>query len=149
VSLSLLDTHRTEASSLFLIGRDCYMTGDFKKATRYLKKAVMKAPENSEYADWLGRAYYRRAETSDPLSGVVMTKKARQAFERAVQLNGRNADALSDLFDYYLETPGVLGGGHDKAANVVGMMLTVDPSQAFFEQWKLAQRLPQLRSESF
>jgi hypothetical protein len=35
-----------------------------------------------------------------------------------VQLNPRNMDALSDLFEYYLEAPGFMGGGLDKAAGV-------------------------------
>jgi tetratricopeptide (TPR) repeat protein len=62
-SLSLLDRHAMDPAVLFLIGRDYYMLGEFKKATGYLKHAAIAAPANSEFFDWLGRAYVRRALT--------------------------------------------------------------------------------------
>ena len=139
-SLSLLDRHATVPAVLFLIGRDYYMLGEFKKATGYLKKAVRAAPENSAFFDWLGRAYVRRAETSNPLSAPLLAKKAKQAFERAVQLNPKNTEALSDLFDYYLQAPAVLGGSYDTAATVAEKMWSINSSEAMFEQWRLSQK---------
>jgi tetratricopeptide (TPR) repeat protein len=137
-SLSRLDLHSTEPAALFLIGRDYYMLADFKKATSYLKKAVAAAPGSSEYADWLGRAYTKRADTSNPLHAVELNLKARKAFERAVQLNARNVEALSDLFEYYLNTPPLLGGGYSKAENVAEKMSSVDVSEALLERAELA-----------
>lgn len=145
-SLSLLDTHSREPASLFLIGRDYYMLADFKKATKYLKKTVIAAPENSEYIDWLGRAYDKRAELSNPLSAAVLEKKAGAAYERAVQLNPKNAGALSDLFNYYLEKPAVLGGGYGKAKSVAEKMPAADSSLALLEQWELAQKRHQVQT---
>ena len=40
-----------------LIGRNCYMQGDYKKATEALEKAFAGDPQNSEYALWLGRSF--------------------------------------------------------------------------------------------
>jgi tetratricopeptide (TPR) repeat protein len=145
-SLSRLDRHAIDPALLFLTGRDYYMLGEFKKATTYLKQAVIAAPENSELFDWLGRAYVRRAETSNPLSAPVLSKKAKQAFERAVQLNPKNTEALSDLFDYYLQAPAVLGGGYDKAGKVAEKMWSVNSSEALFEQWKLSQKRSDFRT---
>jgi tetratricopeptide (TPR) repeat protein len=139
-SLSLLDRHAMDPAVLFLIGRDYYMLGEFKKATGYLKHAAIAEPANSEFFDWLGRAYVRRADTSNPLSAPVLAKKAKQAFERAVQLNPKNTQALSDVFDYYLQAPAVLGGSYDKAGTVAEKMWAVDSSQALFEQWRLSQK---------
>ena len=146
-SLPLLDTHARDALSLFLIGRDYYMLGDFKKAGEYLKKAAIAEPEASEYLDWLGRAYARRSETSNPLSGIVLAKKATEAFERAVQLNPRNEEALSDLFYCYLNTPAVLGGGHDKAAKIAEKTNAVNPLQASSECFALSQRPHPFRTD--
>lgn len=137
-SLSRLDLHSTDPASLFLIGRDYYMLVDFKKATSYLKKAAAAAPGNSEYADWLGRAYTKRAELSNPFHAVPLGLKARKAFERAVQLNARNVEALSDLFEYYLNTPAILGGGDSKAESVAEKMSSVDASEALLERAELA-----------
>lgn len=145
-SVSLLDARPTDPASLFLIGRDYYMLGQFKKASDYLKKAVIAAPDNSEYVDWLGRAYGKRAETSNPLSAAVLAKKTKEAFERAVQLNSKNAEALSDLFDYYLQAPAVLGGGRDKAETVAEKMSAVDPHEALVEEQELGQKWHQYQS---
>jgi hypothetical protein len=57
-----------------------------------------------------------------------------------VQLNPKNTQALSDVFDYYLQAPAVLGGSYDKAGTVAEKMWAVDSSQALFEQWRLSQK---------
>ncbi|MBV8069805.1 MAG: hypothetical protein JO270_07875 [Acidobacteriaceae bacterium] len=145
-SLSLLDKHARDPSTVFLIGRDYYMLGDFKRANIYLKKAIAAAPETSEYFDWLGRAYARRAETSNPLSAVILSKKARQAFERAVQLNPKNSEAVSDLFDYYLESPRLLGRSYERAGNVAERMSAINRDEASFEEWRLAGKRQPLQT---
>ncbi len=105
-----------------------------------MQAAVEERPNSADYFDWLGRAYGKRAETSNPLMAPGLASKARDAFEKAVQLDPKNADALSDLFDYYLEAPGFLGGGYDKAMAIAERTAQFDPSQAYFEKAKLAQK---------
>jgi tetratricopeptide (TPR) repeat protein len=139
-SISLLNGNSKDAAELFLLGRNYFMLGDFKRSTEYLQKASGADANNSEYEDWLGRAYGRRAETANLLSAPGYANKARQAFERAVALDPGNRDALSDLFDYYLEAPGLMGGGYDKASAVARKMATVDPPQAYFAEAQLAQK---------
>ncbi len=139
-SLRLLNKQSSDAAETFLIGRNYFMQGDFKKATEYIQKATMLAPANSEYMDWLGRTYGKRAETSNVLAAPSFASKARQAFEKSVELDSKNNDALSDLFDYYLEAPGFLGGGYDKAVAVTNKLAAIDPAEAYFERAKLAQK---------
>jgi tetratricopeptide (TPR) repeat protein len=139
-SLALLDKSSSNTAAAFLIGRDYFMLGDFKKSTESLQKAVAADSANSEYFDWLGRAFGRRAETANFVSAIGLASKARQAFERSVQLDPKNTDALSDLFDYYLEAPGFLGGGYDKALAVAEKISAVDPPEGYFAKAKLAQK---------
>ncbi len=139
-SLALLDKHSVDGPTNFLVGRDYFMTGEFKLATEHFLKAAAEDPRNGEYMDWLGRAYGKRAEISNPFQAPMLASKARQAFERSVELNPKDSDALSDLFDYYLDAPGFLGGGYDKAETVVFKIAAVDPSEAYFERAKLAQK---------
>jgi tetratricopeptide (TPR) repeat protein len=139
-SLALLDKHSSSAATNFLVGRDYFMMGDFKKSTDYLLKAVALQPGSAEYLDWLGRCYGKRAETSNPLAAPGFASKARQAFERALQLDPKNSDALADVFDYYLEAPGFLGGGYDKALAIAERTSVVDPAEGYFERAKLAQK---------
>lgn len=125
---------------LELIGRNHYMQGEYKKATESFEKAVAADPGNSDYELWLGRAFGRRAETASPFTAPPNAKKARQHFESAVQLNPRNMEALSDLFEYYLEAPGFLGGGLDKAVGVADQMASIDPVEGHWAQARLAEK---------
>ena len=123
-----------------LMGRNYYMLADFKRASELLDKAFTAQPANSDYALWLGRAYGRRAETSGVFTAPGFASRAHQYFEKAVRLNPRNLDALSDLFEYYLEAPGFLGGGMDKAQQLAGQIAQVDPSEGYWAMFRLAEQ---------
>jgi len=102
--------------------------------------ATAQVPANSDYFMWLGRAYGRRAETSNPLSAIGHASKTHQYFERAVQLNPRNIEALNDLLEYYLEAPGFMGGGAEKAQAVINRISQVDPSEGHWAQSTLDEK---------
>jgi tetratricopeptide (TPR) repeat protein len=123
-----------------LIGRNYYMLAEYKRATEVLEKALALEPGNAEYALWLGRAWGRRAETSSPFTAPSHASKARQYFERSVQLNPMNLEAQSDLFEYYMEAPGFLGGGLDKAAATAAQMTRISPSDGQWAEAKLAEK---------
>jgi Flp pilus assembly protein TadD len=124
---------------LFLIGRNYYMRGDYKKAAESLEKAVAADPSKAEYELWLGRACGRRAETASPFTAAPHAIKARQHFERAVELDPRSMEALSDLFEYYVEAPKFMGGGIDKASRVAAQMASVNPVEGQWAQARLAE----------
>jgi tetratricopeptide (TPR) repeat protein len=126
-----------------LAGRDYFMLGDYKKATEAFQKALALEPGNSEYAHWLGRSFGRRAETSSPFLAARYASKARSYFEKAVALDPNNEDALSDLFDYYLEAPGFLGGGYDKAEAIAQRIAERNPAEGHFAQAQLADKRKQ------
>jgi tetratricopeptide (TPR) repeat protein len=126
-----------------LEGRDYYMLGDFKSATEAFQKALTLEPENSEYAHWLAKSFGRRAETSSPFTAAGNASKARMYFEKAVALDPNNREALRDLFDYYLEAPGFLGGGFDKAEAIARRIAAQDPAEGHLVQAELADRRKQ------
>ena len=130
---------RTAAANL-LIGKSYYMLGDFKKATDAFHQAASMDPGNSEYHHWLGRAYGRRAESGNPLTAPGHASKARQNFEKAVQLDPKNSEALNDLFDYYLQAPGFLGGGLDKAQALLPKIKAIDSAEFSFAQAQIAEK---------
>jgi Flp pilus assembly protein TadD len=129
-----------------LMGRDYYMQADYKRATEALEKAFAMEPANAEYALWLGRAWGRRAETSSPFTAPTYASKARQNFEKSVQLNPMNLEAQSDLFEYYLEAPGFLGGGLDKAQATARRMTQISPADGQWAEAKLAEKHKESRS---
>ena len=146
-ALSLLDKINPKDASVYaLMGRCYYGLANFKKATDALERAVAAEPNNSNYFLWLGRAYGRRAETSSFLTAPGYANKARVSFERAVALDPRNIEALNDLFSYYLEAPGLLGGGLDKAAALAEKIGALDPVEYHFTQARLAEKRKEFRT---
>lgn len=140
-SLRVLQAFPVKDSAVYaLIGRNYYMLGDQKRATEALEHAVAGDPSNAEYFLWLGRAYGRRAETSSPFTAPGQAVKARQNFEKAVELNPRNVEAMSDLFEYYLEAPGFLGGGMDKATALVPRISAINTAEGHWAESRIAEK---------
>jgi tetratricopeptide (TPR) repeat protein len=109
---------KPEAAALLELGKNFYAREDYTRAVDAFEKAVQLAPDVSQNQVWLGRAYGRRAENTSKwkfFSALSLAGKARESFERAVELDGKNKDALLSLFDFYLEAPGMVGGGVEKA----------------------------------
>lgn len=137
---SLQASTAQDGPAQLLLGQSYYMLGDYKKSSEALEKAVASDPRNSVYQDWLGRAFGRRAETSSPFTAPMYASKTRQAFERAVELDGSNKEALNDLFEYYLEAPGFLGGGFEKARDLSVRIAKLDPIEGHYAQFRLAEK---------
>jgi len=129
-----------DAAALDLMGRNYFMLGNFKKASELHEKAVALDRTNSEYEHWLGKDYGRRAETSSVFTAPGLASKARQHFEKSVELDPKNQEAVSDLFEYYLEAPGFLGGGLDKASKLAEQMGRLDAAEGFWAQARIAER---------
>jgi Flp pilus assembly protein TadD len=129
-----------DATGFVLSGKNYFMLGEYKKATEFFEKALALAPNNSDYELWLGRAWGRRAETGGWLTAGVHASKARQCFEKAVALDPHNREAKNDLFDFYLNAPGFLGGGLEKAEAIAKSIATERPPESEFELAQLAER---------
>jgi cytochrome c-type biogenesis protein CcmH/NrfG len=132
-----------DAPSIQLLGQAYFMNGDYKKASDVLERAAIAAPTSSDAAMWLGRAFGRRAETSSPFTAPGFASKSRQMLEKAVMLDPGNREALGDLFDYYLEAPGFLGGGEPKAEALAAKVAKQDPAEGHYYQALLADRRKQ------
>jgi Flp pilus assembly protein TadD len=140
-SLEVLQTVPNKDAAVYeLMGRDYYGQGEFRKASEALEQAAVLAPGSSGVYLWLGRSYGRRAETSSMITAPGFANKARQFFEKAVQLNPANLEAQGDLFEYYLEAPGFLGGGLDKAAATAAQIARISPAEGYWAQAKLAEK---------
>jgi tetratricopeptide (TPR) repeat protein len=92
--------------------------------------AVSNAPSSSDNQMWLGRAYGFKASHANPFSALNLAVKVRVAFEHAVQLDPENVQAMSDLGEFYVAAPSLIGGGLDKAKTLADRMQPHFPSQA-------------------
>ncbi len=143
-SLKVLDSIQNKDAAVFeLSGLNHYMRGDYKKAVEALETAIKYDPKNSMTTLWLARAYGRRAETSSPFTAMGYARHAHQNFEHASELDPHNLEALSDLFEYYLDAPSFLGGGMDRAEAAVARIAALDAPEGEWAQAKLAEKRKQ------
>ena len=136
----LLPAPEKKAPILFLIGQDYFMMGDAVRATEYFQQAVDLEPTNSVFYHWLGRAYGRRAETGSMFTAMGSASKARQNFEKAVQLDSHNYEAVNDLFEFYVEAPSFIGGGLDKAERLAQLIAAHDAAEGNYAQARIAEK---------
>jgi tetratricopeptide (TPR) repeat protein len=129
-----------DAAVYALLAKACFMQGQYKQAVADLEKAVGQDSLNSDYYDWLGRAYGRLAEASSFLSALGYAKKTVRAFERAVELGPSNLEALSDVFEYYLQAPGMVGGGLDKAEDIAKRFAGLNAAEYRWARARLAEK---------
>jgi tetratricopeptide (TPR) repeat protein len=108
-----------------------YTLGQWDAAVNACEQALRLEPENSDNHLWLGRALGEKANEASFISAFSIGKRVLAEFQRATQLDPRNAEALSDLGEFYMEAPGVVGGGLDKAESVAKELDRLDPARAW------------------
>ncbi len=123
--------NRNDAESYNLRSRAYYATEQWDAAIQHAEQAVNLRGDDSQYHLWLGRAYGQKAaEIGNPLTAATLARKAKTEFERAVELNPRNVSARSDLSEYYVEAPAIMGGGLARARNQASELQGLDPAAA-------------------
>lgn len=103
------------ADAWYYLGRIALVDGDGEGAARALERAVALNPRDARSHHWLGRAYSRQAVRAGKLKQAMLAGKIRGEFETAVALAPDNVEARSDLLQYYVVVPGLMGGSVDKA----------------------------------
>jgi tetratricopeptide (TPR) repeat protein len=116
-----------------------YTLQKWDEAARECEQAVKLDGQNSVYHWWLGRALGEKADRASFMTAFSLGKRVRVEFETAAQLNPRNAEALSDLGEFYKEAPSVVGGGTGKAEGVAAQLDKVDPARAHQLRARLAE----------
>jgi tetratricopeptide (TPR) repeat protein len=129
-----------DASLYHTLTRAYFALQDWDHAISNGEKSVALAADNSDYHLWLGRAYGEKADRANPFSAASLAGKLRREFERAVQLNPSNVDARTDLAEFYLDAPGIVGGGQDKARAQADALATLSPQKAHYLRGRLAEK---------
>src|SRR5580692_4437414 len=135
-----------DAESYNLLCRAYFALADWDKGIAACEKAVSLDPGNSQYHLWLGRVYGEKADHSHFVTAAGFAKKVHAEFETAVRLNPNSAEARTDLAEFYLEAPGIVGGGRDKAEAQAQKIATMDPVRAGWVKARLAEKNKDLDS---
>jgi len=129
-----------DAASYNFLCRAYFAVSNWDRAISACEKAVTLAPSNSEYHLWLGRTYGEKADATSFFTAAGLAKKVRTEFERAVALDPKNAVGRTDLAEFYLEAPGIVGGGQDKARAQAEALSKLDPVKAHWVNGRLAEK---------
>jgi tetratricopeptide (TPR) repeat protein len=119
-----------DAEAHQLLCRVYYGEEQWDAAIAQCEQAVALDPRNSSAHLWLGRTEGEKADRAPRLVAFGMARKVRAEFEKAVDLDGRNEEALSDLGEYYATAPAIVGGGIRKAEAVAKRLDSVNRARA-------------------
>lgn len=133
-----------DAESYNLMCRAYFSLGNWDRGIPYCEKSVKLAPDNSRYHLWLGRIYGEKADRASWFTAASLAGKVRDQFEVAVKLNPDNVDARTDLAEFYLEAPGIVGGGRDKAEAQANALEKLDPVKAHWVRGRIAEKNKEL-----
>jgi tetratricopeptide (TPR) repeat protein len=126
----------SDAESFNLLCRAYFMIDEWDRGIPSCERATKLDPQRSLYHLWLGRIYGEKAGHAGFFSAAGLAKKVRNSFERAVELDPKSWEARTDLAEFYLEAPAIVGGGQDKARAQADALLPFNPPMA---HWVLAR----------
>jgi len=123
-----------------LLCRAYFMAEDWDRGIPECERARNLDPQKSLYHLWLGRIYGEKADRVGFLSAASMVRKVRSSFERAVELDPNSWEARTDLAEFYLEAPSIVGGGKDKAREQAKALLPLNPGMAHWVLARIAEK---------
>ncbi len=110
-----------------------------EKAVEAGERATELSPNDAQAFLWLGNALGNRIGEVGMLSKMTMAPDLRDAFERAVKLDPSLIDARNALIEFYLQAPGAIGGGIDKARAQATAIAKYDRARGLLAQARIAQ----------
>jgi tetratricopeptide (TPR) repeat protein len=129
-----------DAQAHNLLCRAYFTLGDWDRGISSCEKATSIEPGNSLYHLWLGRIYGEKADQANFFSAASLAGKVREHFETAARLDPNSVAAHSDLAEFYLEAPGIVGGGRDKAEAQAKLLDKLAPAKAAWVRGRMAEK---------
>ena len=120
-----------DASLYYWLGRCYFELTDFDRAIQNWEHATSLESQRSEYHDWLGRAYGRKADkisAARMLTAMSFARHTRLEFEIAVQRDPQNLQPQRDLIGFMIGAPGDLRGGKDRALAQIRALAAINPN---------------------
>jgi tetratricopeptide (TPR) repeat protein len=145
----LRKSHPTDPELRLWLGKSFIKIRQWDNAVQEMEQAVHLQPSNALYHLWLGRACGARASHSIFITAIRWAGRVVKEFETARKLAPEDLDARFDLLEFYLNAPGIVGGGKDKAEAEAQAISKIDPPKGYTaraiilqknKQWDLARK---------
>ena len=132
----------SDAQAYNLMARVYFQLERWDESIRAAEKSIALAPQVSEYHQWLARAYGEKADAAGALTAFNLVRKVKSEFEKAVALDpaGKNLTAHSDLAEFYIEAPSMMGGDKGKARRLAEFIMKDDPALAHYIHARLEEK---------
>lgn len=131
---SYLKSNKKDAEANFYLGRIYFDEDEYGKATDWIEKAAKYDSNNSKYHMWLGHSYGRRAQSASKIRQPFLATDSRKNYEKAIEINPSNVEARESAIEFYLQAPGFMGGGRDKAEAQADAIMSLD-EEAGYMAW--------------
>jgi tetratricopeptide (TPR) repeat protein len=141
-----VDRSPKDAEAYNLLCRAYFEIDEWDRGIAACERARELDPGKGVYELWLGRIYGEKADHVGFLSAAGMAKKVRTSFERAVELDPQSWEARTDLAEFYLEAPGIVGGGKDKARREADAIMPLNPAMAHWIQARIEEKNKDVRA---
>ncbi len=135
-----LSSAHDDPESANLLCRAYFALEEWDRAEAACRRAAALDPNNGRFHLWLGRVYGEKADRANFMSAAGLAGKVRGEFERAVELNPSDVDARLDLAEFYLEAPGIVGGGTQKALDQARSIALLDPAREHWVYARIAEK---------
>jgi tetratricopeptide (TPR) repeat protein len=124
--------------------------GDDDAALPLAEKAVALDGNNALYHLCLAEIYGDMAQHAGIFKQIGLARSFKSEAEKAVSLDAKNLDARSDLVQFYLDAPGIVGGGKDKAYAEADKIARISAAKGFMAQAQIAAHQKDLtKQQSF
>lgn len=120
--------HPDDVEVNFHLGRLALWFDNATVALDHLERALRAAPADARVLNALGDAYGLQAQQAPLLAKLGWARKCRAAYERAVELDPRNAAYRWSLLAYYQLAPGLVGGSEGRAQKEAEAISRLDPA---------------------
>lgn len=134
-----LAQHPDDAQAFELRCRVQIQEQQWNQAISSCREAVRLNPNDSAAHLWMGRAYGGKAGAASHLKALSLAVKLRKEFEKAVQLDPHDVAAYAALGDFYVEAPGMIGGGLGRAEALAAQLQSSAPATAHALLAKIAE----------
>ncbi len=129
ILVGIKEGNKDYAEAQYYLGRISFDERNYDAAEEFFEESVDADDKVPEYHNWLGNTYGRIAQDANMLKKSSLAPKMRNEWEKAVALKPDYIDPRESLVQYYLQAPGFLGGGVDKAQETAKQIMKLNAAR--------------------
>lgn len=104
-----------------------WSAGDLDAAIAAADRVLKAEPRNVGYLFSIGGLYCEKAQKANVLTQLSWSGKCHSTWERALTIDPKDMNVRFALLQFYLQAPGIAGGGRDKAEAQAASIQQLDP----------------------